>query len=388
MGSSLANEDMDDVLMLQVKASVKNAGYPADDPHAPMVADETHCYPEYPWLVKRLDGFGDVCYKHHDSRGEDDHSVNGMVVCPEGCFWSACGCLESTTREPCGLTITLTDADCPIFFQIHQVDNPVLNWNCRAAHGVGYKDCTTAWSFTSPGLIAPRGCKPWQHYNLMHGHWWNRRPFLVMGNDDTRACNVDLVNPLEAFRAGGAVDGAARLAARAHWVLVGTGTHGVQAQVEVGLYSENGATVTTEQTASFEAGLALGATVEVTNEVGIDAGVVSASSSMSFGLSVETTFSQQMSEAVAESVEEVAGQSSSQVMAFECPDVTTFDNGGTSRNSNSSALEQLFQWEVLSGGVLAKTDHFRCHQVADGTIKYPRYPPRLCGSPEDNPLCQ
>lgn len=147
--------------------------------------------------------------------------------------------------------------------------------------------------------------------------------------------------------------------AMGQWVLIASGTQGVAAEMETGVMTEEGKEVT-EETATT-VGIAISAMVGVEG----------------MGMKAEMTVeaSSEVTESIAETVSDTIGQHAIHAVKVACLD-------------NSTALEQIWQWQVVYGSVVVKSPHFRCHPSFDGHSEKPQCPPFLCGSPSENPLCK
>merc|ERR1719265_1440099 len=66
---------------------------------------------------------------------------------------------------------------------------------------------------------------------------------------------------------------------------------------------------------------------------------------------------------------------------------TSFWNRTTLTTHQSKSLEYVYQWVVGNADYEAKTEHFRCHRVEDGSAHDPQCAPQFCGNPLQNPYC-
>jgi len=206
---------------------------------------------------------------------------------------------------------------------------------------------------TSTPYAPPRGCK-----------FISAAPWIVKTSETWKPCRV----------------GYGSTVARGYWNLVATNTHGAEVTLEVGISNSTGKEATKEQSKELM--------VEVSHSFGVEyeSGPVTVSGERSFtaGRTWEST--------VAETMESVIENSKTSSITVECPDATNGTNHNEGKHTsfeNSASLEYVYQW-MLSGstGTLAKTHHFRCHQVGDGIERMPQCSPLTCGSPALNPYCQ
>lgn len=167
------------------------------------------------------------------------------------------------------------------------------------------------------------------------------------------------------------------------WRLVASNTHGASVDIETGFSSAKSKSVTREEAHAFSTEMSQSYSATTAVEA--------------WAFSAETTYersstsAEEHSASLSNTAESAVEQSKSQMVSVQCPDVT-FETENTVdgievTSSFSQAMEYVYQWVVGNTEYEAKTQHFRCHQAADGIERPPQCQPQACGNPETNPYC-
>jgi len=175
---------------------------------------------------------------------------------------------------------------------------------------------------------------------------------------------------------------------RGFWRMVASSTHGASVKLQTGFSSSNSDSTTKSEEKSFSADVSITASSKVGANPPVGPG---ASTTKSVGLSVSAGGSS----SIASTIGATMGQSKAETITVQCPDesMSTMVMQGTSSSNtkltshSSLALEYVYQWVVGNANYEAKTQHFRCHRVADGTQHPPQCAPQFCGNPFQNPYC-
>lgn len=143
------------------------------------------------------------------------------------------------------------------------------------------------------------------------------------------------------------------------WMLVGSGTHGVEANLELGVWSKSKlAKATPEEVAKFKK--------KVERSVGFNI--------VHWSGHYDTPLSPASELGVKRSVRNTLARAGVAIMAVKCPE------------RHGLAIEYLYQWVVQDEDCVAKTEHIRCH-LAPGKEEPPMCPPLDCGELKKNPTC-
>jgi len=316
-----------------VVAGLVEGGAMTDLPRT-VLKDHKECNPLYPDLETFYGYHGDVC-RTRDKQKRDWH-------CPRGCVEIASGedpyCVKRGTRSACrmedainttwgrefansvragGLPKWTTTGILSHF--VCARPHAILNWRARQGHSGD-----RCWG-GAQNWMAPKGCE-------LSKHW--TQPFTVQEGTQ-QPCRVAGISTMPL----------------AFWELVASGTHGVQASLEVGISSLTSNNLTKGSVQTFK--------TEVEWEG-------------SFGMKAALGY--EAAHAIAETVEAAIEQSHVRTVVVDCP-------------NQKKTTEYIWQFVASDGSTKVKTDNYRCH-YSTGDPKKPQCPPQMCGDTESNPYCE
>jgi len=197
-------------------------------------------------------------------------------------------------------------------------------------------------------------------------------------------CHVDSLQVMANMPQGLAPDNTIR----GVWRLVASSTHGASVGIQTGFTSSDNKAVTEEEVKSFSTEMSVSATVTVAYEPPLGIGLGGEASA-----TVGASTSKGGSSSIASTAMSAVGQSETEMITVQCPDeqqqtaVTSATDSTSMTASKSLSMEYVYQWVVGNAKFEAKTQHFRCHRVADGIKRDPQCPPQFCGNPALNPYC-
>lgn len=310
-----------------------------------------HCPPHFQTLWIMAGSRGDLC-------GGDKRDW----TCPRGCVPMTGGvapwCVEQNQRDACKHTHERQTHGC--HWPLNQYDTSRYS----SMHGVVCRKDPWLYNPDASWFQPPYGCETrWFNEPI-----WETSPWTVNASDPTKPCRVSLPMKYDA---------------RSRWKLVATNTHGAEVSVEVGISRASGSSasgsVSRSETQTLTESMSVG--------VGFEIPFLEGALSMNTESSVTTETSEEFTRAAERTVETVMTWDEVHVVTINCPDAT---KGGQQDkvNPDSVAMEYVYQFMVSNGEVEAKTEHFRCHQVADGKEHQPQCPPQYCGDPATNPYCK
>jgi len=208
-----------------------------------------------------------------------------------------------------------------------------------------------------------------------------------------QVCHVDSADVMKLLQGDASPD----TTIRGFWRMVASSTHGASFKIETGFNSKKTESTSKESERSFSSTASHSASTTVSASIPVPIPLpIKVSVDVKATATAQASATAGGSSSIASTMAATMGQSKKQMISVVCPDEqmstrvtkeTAAPNNTALTTHSSLSLEYVYQWVVGNADYEAKTQHFRCHRVADGVAHMPQCAPQFCGNPFQNPYC-